>query len=469
MSDVHEEVNPSVRNFIKSIRDFGYTFEVAVADIIDNSISAGASKISIHCLNDVFALLDNGIGMSENELKECMRLASKDPSQERDKKDLGRFGLGLKTASWSQCKRLTVISKKDDQVSSRCWDLDYIEKHDKWLLLKTKKIDNKPLYKELEKLKTGTLVVWENIDRNKKITDSLEKLRHHLALVFHRFMEGAGRFGKLQISINKNPIIPFNPFNEEHPATQEIQIEKIKINNKTVSITPYILPHHSKLSSQEYERYATDDGYIKSQGFYLYRENRILIYGTWWGLHRATDAHKLVRIRVDIPNSLDTHWGIDVKKSTARPTPEIRGELKKIIKQITVKGSKPYTGRGNKIKDLTVERFWQLKQLNDSKIRFCINKEHPLINKINMDLSKDEKTLFETLLNGLEAYIPLDAIQANLQSRPKEIHQESALSENELVELAKKLTELGMTEEEIQAWTKTELFKNNELNLFNES
>ena len=88
---------------------------------------------------------------------------------------------------------------------------------------------------------------------------------------------------------------------------------------------------------------------------------------------------------------MDTHWGIDVKKSTARPTPEIKGELKKVIKQITVKGSKPYTGRGNKIKDLTVERFWQLKQLNDSKIRFSINKEHPLIKKINLNLSKDEK------------------------------------------------------------------------------
>ena len=139
------------------------------------------------------------------------------------------------------------------------------------------------------------------------------------------------------------------------------------------------------------------------------------------------------------------------------------------MKQITLKGSKPFTGRGNKIKDLTVERFWQLKQLNDSKIRFCVNKEHPLITTMKMDLSKDKKNLLETLLNGLEAYIPLDAIQANLQSRPKEINQESALSENELVELAKKLTELGMTKEEIQLWTKTELFKNNELNLFNES
>jgi hypothetical protein len=458
MNDLHEEVNPSVRNFIKSIRDFGYTFEVAVADIIDNSISAGASKINIYCVGDVFALLDNGVGMDEEELKECMRLASKDPSKPREKNDLGRFGLGLKTASWSQCKNLTVISRKDGITSSRSWDLDYIEKHDKWLLLKPKTNLNEPLHEELNKLETGTLVIWKNFDRNPKITDNLEKLRQHLSLVFHRFLEGAGRFGKLQISINKNPLIPFNPFNEDHPATQEIQIEKIKINGVTIAVTPYILPHHSKLSSQEYDRYATEEGYIKSQGFYLYRENRILIYGTWWGLHRASDAHKLVRIRIDIPNSLDTLWGIDVKKSTARPNKEIKGELKKIISQITVKGSKPYTGRGNKIKDLTVDRFWQLKQLNDSKIRFCINRAHPLINRIRKDLMEDNKSMFDTFLNSLEAYMPLEAIQANLQSRPKEIIQESALNEIEIIELAEKLKELGMSKEDFENWAKTELF-----------
>jgi hypothetical protein len=468
MSENHEIVNPSVRNFIKSIRDFGYTFEVAVADIIDNSISAGASKISIHCVGEVFSILDNGAGMSEFELIECMRLASKDPSKPRSKNDLGRFGLGLKTASWSQCKKLTVITKVNDLISSRCWDLEYIEKHDEWLLLKPKDTENKPLYNELCTLKSGTLVIWENFDRISNISDNLERLRSHLSLVFHRFLEGAGRFGKLQISINKNPLTPFNPFNEDHPATQEIQIEKIKIKGFSILVTPYILPHHSKLSSQEYERYATEEGYIKSQGFYLYRENRILIYGTWWGLHQATDAHKLVRIRIDIPNSLDEYWGIDVKKSTARPSSEIKDELKKIIKQITVKGSKPYTGRGNKIKDLTVNRFWQLKQLNDSKIRFSINRDHPLIIKLQSELEPEKNELLTTLMNGLEAYIPLEAIQANLQSRPKEISQETAITMDEIKDLGRKLKAMGVTEEEIQSWLKTELFKETGNNFFYE-
>ena len=162
------------------------------------------------------------------------------------------------------------------------------------------------------------------------------------------------------IYLNDNVIKPFNPFNEKHLATQELANEKIKFNECTISIRPYILPHHSKLSQQEYEKYATEEGYTKSQGFYLYRANRLLIHGTWWGLHKLIDAHKLVRIKIDISNDIDNFWGIDVKKSTANPVSEIKSDLKRIINQVTEKGSRPYTGRGKKIKDKSTIRFWEI-------------------------------------------------------------------------------------------------------------
>ncbi|PZE20327.1 ATP-binding protein [Paenibacillus xerothermodurans] len=459
-------VNPNVSNFVKSLRDIGYSLEVAVADILDNSIAAGASQIDIHMVSEpklIFCMLDNGIGMSSNELVEAMRLATKDPDSDRAKNDLGRFGLGLKMASFSQCKKLTVISKKNGKISARQWDLDFISKEEKWLLisLDTIAISKIPLFKELQKQDSGTLVVWQEIDgfSSSNLTDSIDKLRKHLSLVFHRFLEGIIGIKKLSIKINKSQLKPFNPFNVNHPATQQLSNEKIKVHDETIIIQPFILPHHSKVSQQEYEQYATEEGYTKSQGFYLYRANRLLIYGTWWGLHRATDVHKLVRVRIDISNSMDKYWRIDIKKSTANPVSDLKDDLKRIIKQITEIGSRPYTGRGRKIEDKLSTKFWELESFN-GQIRFALNSEHPVLKKLTAQLSDENSDLLNIYLKGLQAYLPLDAIQAQLQQNPHKINQESALSENEIKALAEKLKSSGLDEEYIESLLKTELFKN---------
>jgi hypothetical protein len=156
-----EIVDPNVGNFIESIRDIGYSFEVAVADLIDNSVTAGCSDLQIIMVPHpelIFCLLDNGVGMSEHEIVEAMRLASRNPKEIRGKTDLGRFGLGLKTASFSQCRKLTVISKKDAVISCRQWDLDYISDQNKWLLITPEDYSDLPLLRELDELKSGTLV-----------------------------------------------------------------------------------------------------------------------------------------------------------------------------------------------------------------------------------------------------------------------------------------------------------------------
>lgn len=461
-----EIVNPQVGNFIKSLRDIGYTFEIAVADIVDNSITANSSLIKIYTVVEpklVFCMLDNGIGMSSTELVEAMRLASKDPNQVRERNDLGRFGLGLKTASFSQCKKLTVISKKDREVSITQWDLNYLEKENQWLLKKPNINDfsNIPLVEELLNQDSGTLVIWEHIDRYEAETFSnvIEKLRKHLSLVFHRYLEGAVRGKKIKIIINNSELVKFNPFNINNPATQELASEKIKIFNHTVSVQPFILPHHSKVSQNEYERYATEEGYTKSQGFYLYRENRLLIYGTWWGLHRIKDAHKLVRIKIEIDNDQDSFWGIDIKKSMANPCQEIKGDLKRIINQITVKGSRPFTGRGKKINDITTTRFWHLVPC-DNGIKFGLNEEHPILKKLNSQLNGGQNDLLKMYLKGIQAYLPLDAIQAQLQENPHKVKQESNLSDEELTLIIKKLKSSDLDDLYIEELLKTEMFKN---------
>ncbi|KLT64737.1 ATP-binding protein [Pedobacter sp. BMA] len=466
-----ELVDPNVGNFIESIRDIGYSFEVAVADLIDNSITAGASKIQIYLAPQPqirFAMLDNGQGMAESKLKEAMRLAATNPKDLREKNDLGRFGLGLKTASFSQCRKLTVVSKHNNILSSRQWDLDYIANANKWLLKIPDDISDLPLLNELQAMENGTLVCWDTVDRTEKseITTIIDKTRKHLALVFHRFLEGVNR-KVLRIAINNNPIAPFDPFNLNHPATQQLPIERVKIFDDDVTIQPFILPHHSKLSQQEYEHYATEDGYIRSQGFYLYRENRILVYGTWWGLHKTLDAHKLVRIKIDIPNNMDTHWGIDIKKSIAKPADLIKNNLRRVISRVTDIGAKPFTGRGRKIEDKSVVQFWSVLPINDD-FRFAVNQEHPLYADLEADLSEPIRQKLQLYLKGLQAYLPIDAIQFKLQNSPHQLKQETALTVADVEELTERLKNAGLPQAYIDELLKTEIYINQKHLLRNE-
>lgn len=457
-------VKPNLKNFIHSLRDIGYTFEVAVADIIDNSITAKATDIENYSVVEpeiLFCILDNGYGMSETELVEAMRLGTKNPNDKRDKKDLGKFGLGLKTASFSQCKKLTLISNRNSKICARQWDLDYIEQKDDWYLRIPNLDDykNNPLFDKLSKQNSGTLVIWEEIDRYKKDTFSalLVKLRNHLSLVFHHFLES--NFEKISIYINNDKLKPFNPFNETHSATFERVQENIRIFNHCIKVTPYILPHHSKISKDEWERYATDEGYIKSQGFYLYRENRLLIYGTWWGLHKVSDVSKLVRIRIDISNNQDELWGIDVKKSTANPLPELKEDLKRIIDNVIKDAHKPFTTRSRKINDKHTIRFWDIIPENEN-FYFGINKKHPLYERLFKSLNDECKFLLDSYMKGLQAYLPISAIQAQLQQNPHNLKQEISLSVQEIEELAYKLKQLGLSQDEIEKLLKTEIFKN---------
>lgn len=457
-----EIVAPNVANFITSIRDVGYNLEIAVADIIDNSITAKAKKIEISILINPtlkIEIFDDGYGMLEEELVEAMRLGSKSPLEKRDKNDLGRFGLGLKTSSFSQCKKLTVFTKKNDILSNRQWDLDFLQKVNEWQLKQLNENEvregNYELLFELNKKKSGTLIIWENIDRFSKedVPNLIDILRNHLSLTFHKFIEK----NKISIKINENKLEAFNPFNVNHPATQQLKKENIIMGNgEKIIITPYVLPHHSKVSQSEYERYGTEEGYLKSQGFYLYRANRLLIHGTWFGLHRISDAHKLVRIEIDISNTNDLDWGIDIKKSTAKPISSIKDQLKKIIKEITLVGSKVYTGRGKKIEDKSIEKFWNLYAEENGKVSFRLNLENQIYKKITENLPEDEIKLLNMYLKYIQEYIPLNAILAQLQQNPHKVIQRTEVSTERKEELKRELLELGL---DIDYINKLEIFK----------
>ena len=191
---------------IESMRDLGYSLETALADIVDNSIAADADTVQI--LSDPsqseprIAILDDGRGMTEAELMDAMRAGSRNPLEDRKGHDLGRFGLGLKTASFSQCRRLTVVTRRDGVTSAAIWDLDHVARSDEWEVLIPNTADGIPWSNQLGD--EGTLVLWESLDRlhgglsgsrmSEALGRRLSEAATHLELVFHRFLSGeAGR------------------------------------------------------------------------------------------------------------------------------------------------------------------------------------------------------------------------------------------------------------------------------------
>ena len=251
------DASPSAAYLMESIRDFGYTIETAIADLVDNSISAEASNIEINLDNDenqnpMLSIEDDGIGMNKVELLQAMKLCSKDRHQTRSKNDLGRFGMGLKTASLSQCRQLTVETNMDNKSTSMTWDLDDVLKRDDW------KVKNNII----ETRKPGTKVIWKKIDRANLEIDTpstnatIKNIRDHLGLVFHRYIDTKNDEKKnIKLKFNGIDIDPFNPFNEKNFATIKHEPFEHQYQDSTIRIQSYILPHKTKVNLEEWEKY----------------------------------------------------------------------------------------------------------------------------------------------------------------------------------------------------------------------
>lgn len=289
---------PSAASLSASMRDLGYSLETAVADIVDNSISADATKIDILCDltkgNPTLVIVDDGKGMSEDEIVSAMRHGSANPSVTRDPYDLGRFGLGLKMASFSQCRTLTVVSTRNGNPSAVEWDLDLVNEKDDWMIsiLDEDDIQRLPFIDRLGA--KGTIVIWRTLDRlfededgvkrDEIVNEKLDFLERHLSLVFHRFLSGElkGR-KKIFISINGHPLEPFDPFCRKSGA-QLLPEDVVRVDGETIRLQPYILPHHSRLSEKDYDFYQSRSDFISNQGAYIYRSGRLMAWGDWFRL-----------------------------------------------------------------------------------------------------------------------------------------------------------------------------------------
>lgn len=427
--DDFEITTPNAGAMIESLRAFGYDLQTSVSDIIDNSISAGAKNVWMDFYwngeNSTLAIKDDGCGMTEAELINAMRPGSQNPLEERDAKDLGRFGLGLKTASFSQCRRLTVATKAaGSTINIRCWDLDYVVKTDEWRLLK---INDDSINGSFLNMDHGTIVLWENIDRivggtntdNEKdhnlFVEHIENVKNHISMTFHRFIE---RENKLKIWINNRVIQPWDPFLKNEKATQLLSEEKF--NSKKIVVKPYVLPHHSKIDERTHRDAAGPKGWNAAQGFYVYRNERLIVAGNWLGLKFKKEEHyKLARIQIDIPNSMDGEWKIDVKKSIASPPSYLRDDLKRIATITRKRATSIYRHRGKAIAKANSSNFvylWEQK-VRHGKIFYSINREHPLLKDI-INTSGENVSKLSAMLRMIEETVPIPLITVNNSENP---------------------------------------------------
>lgn len=422
----YDIVRPEPESLLQSIRSFGYSVETAIADLIDNSITANASEIKITYGIDRYSSFvrveDNGKGMNEKELLNAMKVGSFNPLDNRHKNDLGRFGLGLKTASFSQCRRLTVKTRnKSGKEFIRCWDLDIVAKEKEWMLLRQSA--NKNSEKNLGEFSnkgSGSIILWEKLDRlvesyelksdKEHFYRKFDNVRKHLGITFHRFIEE----GKISIIVLDSEIEPINPFNiSTDVPSLELAEEQLSINRQHISIQPFILPHESKLSEKERKKLEIIRGWVEHQGIYLYRNKRLIADGTWLDLDfRKKESQRLCRIRIDIPNTLDTEWQIDVKKASAKIPDVIRKRIKHICFSSLEKAIKVYTQRGAYIKRKGEKKeivyLWKARQKNGKRY-YEINKAHPIYQLIN-DYLENDAYIFNDYIKLIGESLPINFI-----------------------------------------------------------
>lgn len=419
---------PRAMAMLESLRGLGYSTAAALADIIDNSISAGAREVRIDFQWDGsdsrILVLDDGRGMSDPELEGAMRLGDRNPLVEREAHDLGRFGMGLKTASLSQCRRLTVASAKDGERSCLRWDLDElaVDPQSDWLLFEGPAEGSARHLTCLDGRANGTLVLWETLDRivttGYTVDDFLaltESVEAHLAMVFHRLLQGPR--SRIKLLLNGRPIDPWDPFMSGHTAKPWTSPPAIQRTEGGLIVAQcHVLPHHDKLTKDEFKKYEGPAGWTAQQGFYVYRNERLLLAGGWLGLGKPKawnreETHRLARIQLDIPNTADADWKIDVRKSTARPPVSLRPWLTRLAEDTRERARRVFAYRGTPMptqRNTPIEQAWRVDRVKDG-IRYRIEPSHPAVAAV-LACAGELTPLVKAMIRVIEESVPVQRI-----------------------------------------------------------
>jgi hypothetical protein len=474
-----EDVTPRPEEFIKSIAEQGYRLETAIADLIDNSISAGADRVEVLLDTETrpfrLFLADNGNGMDEKTLKSAMRFPSSSMEEVREKNDLGRFGLGLKTASFSQTRHFSVISRKSesDAYAGRTWDVELLRDRG-WVL----KIESETEVREIfeaytsasashlgafdETFSAKTIVVWAGLH---KFEDYIEEhncaevlkselteiTKGHLSLVFHRFLERA--VNPLQIRLNNVQVTPFNPF-PLSDGVRRIGQKNRRIGNDAITVEGFVLPTRCideiKQGSSEWVPQGKE--LMDLEGIYIYRADRIILYGGWLALINRSQRMQLARMRVEIGNAVDHLLHLNIAKSQVVMPHDIRNGFREYIAELKVEAEREYFNR-------TIRRFdpgtnelaqpFMSTTATNRGAQMRVNTDFPLVRELSESLDTDQKTILKTLLRMVSTEI----------NKIRRVHEdtvftnvvdENELSTEEMVKIVKKLLAGGFDGELIK-------------------
>lgn len=422
------ENRPDAYILIKALRSIGYDFQSAIADIIDNSISAKATKIEVkfptHNVDSSVHFVDNGEGMTREELIEALRFGTDKP--DRNEKDLGRFGLGLKTASFSQCLKFSVISKKNGFINGFCWDYDYIATKPGWPMIELNETEISDTIERhsLRELESFTIVIWEKFDRldsSKNVINNtsdifleyMDEAYEHCSLVFHEFTSEG-----LHILFNGRRLKKVDPFLSNHNKTdttapEQINVKDKKGNNVKIDVQFFVLPFLKDLSPADREL-TGGDALLDKQGFYVYRNKRLLIYGTWFRMQRPDALSKNARIKVNIPTQLDEMWGIDVKKQKAIIPKVVLEQLRAKMVGLTKKSKRIYQHKGElQVNDKSV---WRTVTLRNKEINYAINLDNQSIKDFLEKLDDDQADYATKIFDLISSSLPYIDIHNNVAS-----------------------------------------------------
>ncbi|GAA4598032.1 ATP-binding protein [Planotetraspora phitsanulokensis] len=410
-----ELLDPFPEDLIESLRAFGYDLPTALADLVDNSIAAGARTVRVAYSSDRdsawVAVMDDGRGMSEEALRAAMRFA-RNPNAERAAGDLGRFGLGLKTASLSQARKLTVLSKDaSGNLSVRSWDIDHVIMRRQWLVITQLDDQARKIADQLEFTDQGTLVLWRNTDKlghGPSLSRRINEAGRELSLLFHRFIER----GRLELHVGGHQLTAMDPYLRKHPATQDRGVETLEHKGHTVRLNPVVLPHPSRLTRQDAALASGPGGMLARQGFYVYRGDRLVVAGGWLGLSGMHNSQptRLARLSVEIPPGADLSWEVDVRKSTVRPPSVLEARIVEIAKDLRARSERVFTHRGTPTPGTRDRRelqvVWQqVRRLGTSE--YTVNRSHPLVAAV---ISGPGGDAIDGLLRMIETAIPVNLI-----------------------------------------------------------
>jgi hypothetical protein len=431
-----EDLSPDPGSHIKTLMRIGYTLPSAISDILDNSIAAKTKVIKIFSppgrKEPIITILDDGEGMSPSELIDNMRIGCKDPLLKRDQGDLGRFGSGMKTASFSQARRLTVVSKKKGHpISAATWDIDTIERHNSWSLeiIKGEELDTIPCLEIDNATMQGTQIIWENLScvstgnhtgsKDEELASQLSSVKSHIALHFHRFLQGKN---SIEILINGKKIIPIDPFLIGLDGYQEGREEKFRCIGGVVEIKTHVLPHIKRIPEPNLNALGGAEGISRNQGIYIYREKRLINAGGWLGLATNNQLGALARVQVDIPSTMDHEWSTDVKKSSLQIPSKVKRELKKYLSDPIKKSKKAFTYRGKQEKN---NDFWTVREdENNNIVTYHINTKNEALLNILKNTQSDYRRELIKYLGEISENLPINHIYQKMSSSPNNIKQQ---------------------------------------------